>query len=185
MNDMPMEEVVKISEVDGDVGALNNNGQEDISSNWGLQVFGTQRSSSSLVVPHLKGYSLLQNSMNNVLDALLDDSSQMALYSSEESLMASACGFWCAYFSNKADAPIVKVEWLPGFVELNRGLGCFGFQMHFSSPVDPTLDMWLPLEGNVEESLQPKSKCFQKCLQFVCVQALIESILYMCKSYVV
>ncbi|XP_056684092.1 uncharacterized protein [Spinacia oleracea] len=158
MNDMPMEEVVKISEVDGDVGALNNNGQEDISSNWGLQVFGTQRSSSSLVVPHLKGYSLLQNSMNNVLDALLDDSSQMALYSSEESLMASACGFWCAYFSNK---------------------------MHFSSPVDPTLDMWLPLEGNVEESLQPKSKCFQKCLQFVCVQALIESILYMCKSYVV
>ncbi|KNA23519.1 hypothetical protein SOVF_024100 [Spinacia oleracea] len=168
-----------ISEVDEDIGALNDIGREGISSNWGLQVFGTQRSPSPLAVPHLEGCSLLQNSMNNVLDALLDDSSQMGetfleglllngwlsklvitrghleesigkwtvnllLYSSEESLMASACDFWCAIFCNEADAPVVKVEWLPGFVELNRALDSFGFQMHLpkkiSSPADPTLD---------------------------------------------
>lgn len=168
-----------ICEVDGHDGALNDFGQEDISSNWGLQVFGTQRTPSPLVVPQLEGCLLLQNSVKNVLNSLLDHSSQMGetfleqllmngwlskliitrgyleesiakwtfnllLYSSKESLMASACDFWCSIFCNKADAPMVKVEWLPGFVDLNRALESFGFQLHTSrkilTPVESTLD---------------------------------------------
>ncbi|XP_021766415.1 uncharacterized protein LOC110730894 isoform X1 [Chenopodium quinoa] len=189
-------------EVDGHDGALNDIGREDTTSSWGLQVFGTQRTPSPLVVPHLEGCLLLQSSVNNVLDELLDSSQMGAtfleglllngwlskliitrgyleesiakwtinllFYSSDESLMASASDFWCTIFCNKADAPVVKIEWLPGFVELNRALETFGFQLHSStkvlSRVDSTLDTGSKQRGpstNIRTWIKFADACFQ------------------------
>ncbi|XP_057527187.1 uncharacterized protein LOC130806206 [Amaranthus tricolor] len=70
------------------------------------------------------------------------------LYSTEESLMDSACDFWSSILCNKVDAPLVKVEWLPSFLELNRALQSYGFEPHSSKNM-------LSL---VESSLDEKSK---------------------------
>ncbi|KMT02356.1 hypothetical protein BVRB_9g205800 isoform B [Beta vulgaris subsp. vulgaris] len=68
----------------------------------------------------------------------------LLFYSSEELLMASACDFWCAILCNKTGAPAVKVEWLPSFLDLNRALESYGFQLHLSTinltPVESTPD---------------------------------------------
>ncbi|KAL2938480.1 Rab3 GTPase-activating protein non-catalytic subunit [Bienertia sinuspersici] len=168
-----------ICEVDGHDGALNDLGKEDVTLGWGVQVFGTQKTRSLLAVPQLEDCMLLQTSLSNEGNVLLDNSSEMGetllkgllvngwlskliitygvleesiakwtlnllFYTTEEPLMASACDFWCAILCSKVDAPAIKIEWLPGFLELKSALDFFGFQLHPSTnvlpPVESTLD---------------------------------------------
>lgn len=156
-----------IKEVDGQDDGLNELDREDVNLSWSLQVFGTPRARSPLVVPDLGGCMLLQNFGGNELSTLVADSSDMAedflkglllngwlskliisfryleesiakwtfnllVYSSDESLMTSACEFWCAIlFCSKADEHVLKIEWLPGFLEMNRAFESFGMLSHF------------------------------------------------------
>ncbi|KAK9691187.1 hypothetical protein RND81_09G181800 [Saponaria officinalis] len=62
------------------------------------------------------------------------------LYSSEESLVTSACDFWHAILlCDKVDAPMIKIEWFPGFMELKRALESYGFQLYSPSKVSPAV----------------------------------------------
>ncbi|KAH9619325.1 hypothetical protein KSS87_013486 [Heliosperma pusillum] len=64
----------------------------------------------------------------------------LLLYSSEESLMTSACDFWCDILvCDKVSTPMIKIKWFPGFVELKRALESFGFQLCSPSNTSPAV----------------------------------------------
>ncbi|XP_074272232.1 uncharacterized protein LOC141596092 isoform X2 [Silene latifolia] len=76
----------------------------------------------------------------------------LLLYSSEESLMTSACDFWCdVLVCDKAIKPMIKIEWFPGFMELQRALESFGFQLYSPSNISPDVQ-------SSEKSEQESSK---------------------------
>uniref|UniRef100_A0A7C9E1Y0 Uncharacterized protein n=1 Tax=Opuntia streptacantha TaxID=393608 RepID=A0A7C9E1Y0_OPUST len=76
----------------------------------------------------------------------------LLVYSSDESLMTSACEFWCAILlCSKADEHALKIGWLPGFLEMNRALESFGMLSHFLPGVG--------LSDGIEESDHMDSAC--------------------------
>ncbi|KAL9243923.1 hypothetical protein vseg_017756 [Gypsophila vaccaria] len=164
-----------MKEVDGQEIELIEHHAKNISLSWGLEVFGTQKTSSPLVVNELGSSLLSQNLLNDEVSALMEHSQSIGvpflrefllngwlskliincghleeslakwtfnllLYSSEESLVTSACDFWHAILvCDKVHPPSVKIEWFPGFVELKSALESYGFQLYSPSTVSPTV----------------------------------------------
>ncbi|MBA0708071.1 hypothetical protein Golax_020059 [Gossypium laxum] len=106
-------------------------------SEWGLCVFGEQKTTPPLSFPELGNWSILQSFMNNELNSLVGLTKEKVLYSSKEELRSSACEFWCAILSSKIQVGMqpIEIDWYPSYPELKSALETYGFLFNFSSNI--------------------------------------------------